>query len=255
MASAVKPDAFMVPGVFNTHNTYGPGSFQNQYGMGLVSARLSVLQRDEADGWTSGAAVSELADGRYSYVDIDVPAGASRLDVVMTWDEAPADAVTASVLNDLDLWLDEAGDYGGDACGEHSSRSRVDNVEWIVVREPTPGRHRVKIVAERVHGAPPRAALAWTVIRGPSTPQIRVEPVASEVSSSGGQVEIEFTVTVDGYAASGTGVGCRTAARLEVAGNRRIGEVPVCRGQPRTASRGVQLDPRTRRASVRRCRR
>ena len=217
MASAVKPDAFMVPGVFNTHNTDGPGSFQNQYGMGLVSARLSVLQRDEADGWTSGAAVSELADGRYSYVDIDVPAGASRLDVVMTWDEAPADAVTDSVLNDLDLWLDEAGDCGGDACGEHSSRSRVDNVEWIVVREPTPGRHRVKIVAERVHGAPPRAALAWTVIRGPSTPQIRVEPVASEVSSSGGQVEIEFTVTVDGYAASGTAVhfGARRGLRMD----------------------------------------
>ncbi len=205
MASAVKPDAFLTSGLFPTDNTGGPGKLQNQYGLGLASARLSVLQRDGPDGWTSGAAVSEIDDGRYGYVDIDVPEGANRLDLVMTWDEGPADAVTESVLNDLDLWLDEGADCGPGPCGEHYSRSRVDNVEWIVVRQPPPGRYRVKVVGERVHGSAPRAAVAWTVIRHSSTPRLRIEPVNPIVRAARGEpIEVELMFTVDGYVASGT---------------------------------------------------
>ena len=205
MASAVKADAFLTSGLFPTENTGGPGKLQNQFGLGLASARLSVLQRDAPDGWTSGAAVSEIEDGQYGYVDIDVPEGAARLDLVMTWDEAPADAVTESVLNDLDLWLDEGTDCGPGACGEHHSRSRIDNVEWIVIRQPPPGRHRVKVVAERVQDAAPRAAVAWTVIRHASTPRIRIEPVSPTVRAARGEpIEVEFVLTVDGFVASGT---------------------------------------------------
>lgn len=207
MASAVKPDAFVTSGRFPTDNTAGPGDLQNRFGLGLASARLSVLQRDEPDGWTSGGAVREVDDGEYGYVDIDVPEGASRLDLVMTWDEAPADAVTDSVLNDLDLWLDEHADCGGGACGEHHSLSRIDNVEWIVVSQPESGRHRVKVVARRVHGSAPRAAVAWTVIRGPSTPQLRIEPANDVVRvGSADPVEVHFFVTVDGYVATGATV-------------------------------------------------
>jgi len=59
MASAVKPDAFLTSGLFPTDNADGPGRLQSQYGLGLASARLSVLQRDVPDGWVSGAAGSD----------------------------------------------------------------------------------------------------------------------------------------------------------------------------------------------------
>ena len=205
MASAVRPDAFLTSGLFPADNTGGPGKLQNQYGLGLASARLSVLQRDGPDGWASGAAVSEIDEGGYGYVEIDVPEGANRLDLVMTWDEGPADAVTESVLNNLDLWLDEGADCGSGACGEYHSRSRVDNVEWILVDQPRAGRYRVKVVGERVHGSAPRAAVAWTVTRHGSTPRLRIEPVNPIVQAERGEpIEVELLLTVDGYVASGT---------------------------------------------------
>ena len=239
MAGAVRPDAFL-GARFPVNNTGGPGELQNRYGLGVASARLTVLQRDQQDGWTGSAALSEIAHGSSAYVDIDVPVGASRLDVVMTWDEGPADAVTESVLNDLDLWIDAGADCGQGACGEHSSRSRVDNVEWILLEQPAPGTHRVKIVAERVHGDALQAAVAWTVIRGPSTPRLRVEPTRGVIRAAVGQpTEIELAVTVDGHVATGT------TLHLGSPGGRVMYEARVQRedGTARTASGRFQTSP------------
>lgn len=204
MASAIRPDAWMEdPGAFALDNSNGPGPRQNIYGLGKASARTAVLDRNTMDGWRTGSAVAELVDGEYAYVDIDVPAGASRLDLVMTWDEPPADTLSNAVLNDLDVWLDRDGDCAGAECGEYASTSRIDNVEWIIVRDPPPGTYRAKVAAREVYTAPPRAALAWTVIRGPSTPELRVD--ADPVALGADTVrEVRLSVSVDGYVASGT---------------------------------------------------
>ena len=107
MASAIRPDAWLEDTLaFPLTNTNGPGTLQAQYGLGKASARTSVLNRDQADGWISGGAVSELEAGQYAWHDIVVPEDASRLDLVMTWDEPPTDTIGSAVLNDLDLWLD-----------------------------------------------------------------------------------------------------------------------------------------------------
>ena len=176
MASAIRPDAWLeAAAVFPATNTDGPGRLHAQYGLGKVSARTAVLNRDGTDGWSGGGAVSELRDGEYAYQDILVPEGASRLDLVMAWDEPPTDTIASAVLNDLDLWLDRDGDCGAVACGEHVSSSRVDNVEWIILRNPHPGVYRAKVAAHRIYTASPRAALAWTVIRGASTPNLSID--------------------------------------------------------------------------------
>ncbi|MCY3792874.1 MAG: S8 family serine peptidase, partial [Gammaproteobacteria bacterium] len=213
MASAIRPDVWLESNsAFPATNTDGPGPVQAAYGLGKASAPLSVLQRDEPDGWTTGGAVATLEDGRYGHVDITVPQGASRLDLVMTWDEPPAETIAAPVLNDLDLWLDHAADCGAAACGERSSRSRIDNIEWIVVRNPQPGSYRVKVTGPRVYAVPPRAALAWTVIRGKSTPQVSVGVSKRPLGRS--RTRIAATLATDGYVATGArlGVGCRAAA-------------------------------------------
>ncbi len=215
MASAIKPDAFLAaPEAFVADNSTGPGPLQHIYGLGLVSAAATVLQRDAEDGWTTGSAVSTF-DGQagYAYQDIDVPEGTSRLDVVLTWDEQPADTITEAVLSDLDLWLDEGADCGEGACGEHASRSRIDNVEWLLVRDPAPGRHRIKVVPERIYGQAPRAAVAWTAIRGDSTPTLSVE-ASTPRSRPDGSVEVDLAVTSTGYVAAGTmlRLGCRALA-------------------------------------------
>ena len=204
MASAIRPDVWLDdPEAFTADNSGGPGTVQAIYGLGKVSARTAVLERDRADGWRSGSATVEPEDGEYAYVDIEIPRGASRLDLVMTWDEPPADTVADSVLNDLDLWLDRGGDCGGAECGEHASTSRIDNVEWIVVRDPEPGRYRAKVAARAVYTAPPRAALAWTVIRGPSTPQLRIGISPSTLGAESVR-DLRVEVSVDGYVAAGS---------------------------------------------------
>ncbi len=216
MASAIKPDAFLEdPHRFAVDNSNGPAPLQHQYGLGKVSARTSVLNRDQADGWVSGSAVSELADGEYAYQDILVPENAGRLDLVMTWDEPPTDTIASAVLNDLDLWVDLGADCETAACGEYASRSRIDNVEWVIVRNPVPGTYRVKTVARRVYTAAPRAALAWTVIRGASTPQLRVIADRQIVNVLPGQTyEINLRLTADEYVAAGATlrIDCRAAA-------------------------------------------
>ena len=235
MASAVRPDAWLdAPARFPADNTNGPGTLQAQYGLGKVSARTSTLNRNQADGWTSGSATSALRNGEYAHRDIRVPENASRLDLVMTWDEPPTDTLGEAVLNDLDLWLDRGGDCGDGGCGEHSSTSRKDNVEWIIVRNPPPGVYRAKVVPNRVYTAPPRAALAWTVIRGASTPQLGVG-ADRETLSGGGRLTL--TVTADGYVAAGTKLhfGCRDAGGSSDCAGVSISEVGVGRedGVPR----------------------
>ena len=204
MASAVKPNVWLDgPNRFPADNSNGPGSLQARYGLGKASARTSALNRDRADGWVNGGAVSEMSEGEYAHRDIEVPENASRLDLVLTWDEPPTDTIGQAVLNDLDLWLDRGGDCGSAACGEWSSVSRKDNVEWIILRNPSPGTYRAKILPKRIHGAAPRAALAWTLIRGPATPQLRIEADKSNLDGTGPH-DLTLTLTADGYVAAGT---------------------------------------------------
>ncbi len=157
-----------------------------------------------------------------------MPHGASRLDLVLTWDEPPADTISSAVLNDLDLWLDHGADCGTEPCGEHASASRVDNVEWIIVRHPAPGTHRAKVAASRIYTEAPRAALAWTVVRGSSTPdlEISVDRELLEVENLGDHKELTLSLAADGYVAAGTRLhlDCRgvDGTRCDSSGNVRI---------------------------------
>ena len=206
MASAVRPDAFLMSqSSFPRDNTDGPGSLQNAYGLGLASTRTSVLTRDQDEGWTSGSATSTPSNGSYEYVDIVVPNGANRLDIVMTWDEQPADTLTRSVLNNLDLWVDHGADCTANACGEYSSLSNRDNVEWLFINDPTPGTYRIKILPTRLYGEAVDAAIAWTIIRGNSTPLLNLKVDQESITiSDGDDIEVDVTLSTSHYVASGT---------------------------------------------------
>ena len=213
MASAVRPDVWLDnPAWFPLNNTDGIGVIQEEYGMGSVSARVGVLNRDSEDGWTTGHASVVLTDGEYGYVDVTVPEGAERLDVVMTWDEPAAESVGPVVLNDLDLWVDEHADCEGGACGEHSSASAIDNVEWVIIRNPQAGVYRVKAIGNWVYTDEARVGLGWQIIRGPAAPGIDLA-VDKTVLEGRGVHEVVATLTVDGYVAKGVDlrVNCRAS--------------------------------------------
>lgn len=205
MASAIRPQIFLSSPVQLPHdNTNGPGKFQNQYGMGLVSARTSLLSKDDPEGWIIGSAKSNPDEGVYEFIDIEVPDDASRLDVVLTWDEQPTDTLTQSVINDLDLWVDVEADCADEECGEYSSRSRIDNVEWLFIENPTGGTYRIKVVPVTIYGESSSAAVAWKIIRGSSTPKLELSVEDSSDSDNSEYVTLDISVGIDGYVASGT---------------------------------------------------
>ena len=210
MASAIRPDAWLeAEAAFPSTNSDGPGTLQAEYGMGKVSARLAVLDRDRTDGWRGGGAAAEInSEDEYSYVDVEVPEDSTRLDVVLTWDEPPSEAIATPVLNDLDLWVDAGGDCADGACGEHASTSRIDNVEWIVVRDPDPGTYRIKVVPRRIYTGAPQAGVAWTVVRGASTPTLALAVDETPLGDAGDvrHLELKLEVTADAYVAAGVRV-------------------------------------------------
>ncbi len=212
MASAIRPDAYLdSDSQFPANNSNGSGRFNRLYGLGLVSGRTSLLSRDDPEGWLIGSAISRPDNENYEYVDIEVPPGADRLDVVLTWDEQPADTLTRSVLNDLDLWIDRDANCGSDACGEYASRSEVDNVEWLLIEDPVPGTYRVKVVPVEIYGEKSAAAVAWKILRGAAAPEL--ELAVEDVSGNGQSeyVTVEVTVNASAYVASGATLhlGCR----------------------------------------------
>ena len=213
MASAMRPQVYREhPSQLPSNNTDGPGGFNHLYGLGLVSARTTLFSRDDPDGWIIGSATAEPENGSYEYVDIEVPEDASRLDVVLTWDEQPADTLTRSVLSNLDLWVDEGADCAEDACGEHSSRSEIDNIEWLLIEDPVPGRYRIKVVPVEIYGESSTAAVAWKILRGEPTPQLQVDLRDISASTDSEYITVEVSVDADQYVAAGTTLelGCRS---------------------------------------------
>ncbi|MXX94322.1 MAG: S8 family serine peptidase, partial [Gammaproteobacteria bacterium] len=216
MASAIKPDPWFDSEVhFPSNNTTGPGSYHAAYGLGFVSARTSIVNLDDPNGWTSSGVTFDVDQNEVAYHDIDVPSGTSRLDVVLTWDEPTSDTIANVVLNDLDLFLDHEADCGTGACGEHSSQSSIDNVEWVIIRNPDPGTYRIKVSGSRVF-TKLRGGLAWTIVRGDATPQLSINTDRQSFTSGGGshvhEHTVELTVESSGYVATGTNlyIDCRT---------------------------------------------
>ena len=205
MASAIRPHAFLERRTqLPRDNADGPGAFQNLYGLGLVSARTTLFSRDDPEGWIIGSVSSQPDGDAYEYIDIEVPEGAGRLDVVLTWDEQPADTLTRSVLNNLDLWADQGADCAGDACGEHASRSKVDNVEWLLIEDPVPGTYRIKVVPVEIYGESNTAAVAWKILRGEPVPELGLEVEDASTDANSEYITVDVTVDASRYVASGT---------------------------------------------------
>ena len=213
MASAIRPNVHMEDRArLPRDNTEGPGAFQARYGLGLVSARTSVASLDDPAGWLIGSASSRPENDSYEYIDVEVPEDAGRLDIVLTWDEQPADTLTRSVLNNLDLWVDHGADCGEGACGEHASRSGVDNVEWLLIEAPAPGTYRIKVAPVEVYGESSTAAVAWKILRGEPTPNLEVSLEDTSIGGDSEYITLDVIVDASHYLASGTTVqlGCRS---------------------------------------------
>ena len=205
MSSAVKPASILGSSDFPLDNNNGPGPFNDEYGLGLVSAGVAVVDGPERAWWHGGDHGTVETGTNYEY-EIEVPEDTARLDIVLTWTEPPAEPIaTSTIVADLDLYVDKGGDCELAACGEHASTSRIDNVEWTLLKEPEPGTYTVRIVPANDFADPVQAGIAWTAITGSDTPALTVSADDSQIDiGSGDAFELELEVTADRYVAAGT---------------------------------------------------
>ena len=205
MSSAVKPSRLLGHDEFPLTNSNGPGAFNEEYGLGLVSANIAI--QDSGQGhWAHGGDHGTVETGESYIYEIEVAENTARLDIVLTWTESPSEAVAPStVVANLDLYLDKDGDCGALACGEFASTSQIDNVEWIFIKDPEPGSYTLRILTVNDFPEPVNTGIAWTAIADGDRPTLMINSEESAlVIESGNRFEVELDVSVDGFLSAGT---------------------------------------------------
>ena len=119
----------------------------DQYGAGRVDATSAIW--DTSAGTSTDWAFS-LAAGSSTSGDFDVPAGATRVVVVMHYVEPSASSgASTALVNDWDLWVDQPPLTAGNNTGEwFAQQSAIDNTEMRVFSSPITGTWRWKIWPE-----------------------------------------------------------------------------------------------------------
>lgn len=181
---------------------------RNTYGLGRVSSYIAHWARSNSNGWNTYWGTRTITNSSWGYRDITVPSGTDRLVVVMTWDEPAASSGASDAVDyDLDLWIDRNADCTPDSkgqCGEWASQSWDDNVEYLIINNPSAGTYRLKIINWDAPSSGVPAAVVATVIRGDPTPNMSLTVTANTTTPNVGSiVNITTTVNNPAYIASG----------------------------------------------------
>ena len=204
MATALLPGNGATP----ARNTEAPDTTRNTFGLGRVSPYVAHWAHLNASGWSTHWAWRTITRDRWGFRDIEIPPGASRLVVVLTWDEPAASSGAAAAVDyDLDLWIDRAPFCTPDAkgqCGEWASQSWIDNVEYQIIENPPPGTYRLKIINWNAPSSGLPAAVSATVIRGATAPNMTLSVTSSSLTPAvGGRATLETTVSNPSWILSG----------------------------------------------------
>ncbi len=178
----------------------------NTFGLGRVSGYVAHWDHPNTDGWSTRRFWGGVNLNGFASNDITVPTGTRRLVVVLTWDEPAASAgASRAVTYDVDLWLDHMVDCSDPSgrCGEYSSRSSTDNVEYVVVENPPAGTYRLKVTPVDA----PAFQLPWgmsaVIIRGDTSPTMHASATAPASAVVGSTFEVTMSLSTPSYVASG----------------------------------------------------
>jgi Subtilase family len=205
LATALLHDNVTAP----VNNTPAPDATRNTFGLGRVSPYVAHWAHFNGNGWSTHWAWRTITNSQWGFRDIDVPAGAKRLVVAMTWDESAASAgASAAVDYDLDLWIDRepfcTPDNKGQ-CGEFASQSWIDNVEYQIIENPAPGKYRLKIINWDAPSSGLPAAVAATIVMGSTAPNYTLtgSPSPTGAVAVSGFVNVTTTVANPSWILSG----------------------------------------------------
>ncbi|MCW5933397.1 MAG: S8 family serine peptidase [Fimbriimonadia bacterium] len=174
---------------------------RNDQGLGKVDALLSHSAWNggwETWYWSNGAT------GMTRYIDVNVPAGCTRLRVTMVYPDPPASAGAGiALVNDLDLYL-QTGALTTDRFGQWSSLSARNNVEVIEVANPAAGTYRVKVYTYALNsGSSQNWAFNIHYTFGSQTPNVVLNLTAPAAVQPSANFTVRGTGLASSYVASG----------------------------------------------------
>ncbi len=152
----------------NTAQDLGNPGPDYRFGFGRINALAAVKILE-----TNRYALGTIATGATNDVTITVPAGASRLRVMLTWNDPAAAANAAfALVNNLDLRVIEGAntylpwilDPVNPATNATQADDNISNIEQVTVNNPAAGTYTLRVNGEAITTGPNQIyALTWDV--------------------------------------------------------------------------------------------
>jgi serine protease AprX len=159
----------------------------------------------EGDGFLKVWWGTNRRTGSLTTMDFDLSQPASLLRIALVYPDEPASASASQALvNDLDLYLD-AEPFTEGPNGAWRSASRVDNVEFITIRNAGAGKYRIKVHSYNhswFSGSQPWAVTVRAVF-GPTEPNLTLTLTAPVAVQPNTEFEVMGSVRPDSYVVSG----------------------------------------------------
>ncbi|MCL6475104.1 MAG: S8 family serine peptidase [Firmicutes bacterium] len=159
----------------------------------------------EGDGFLKVWWGTNRRTGSLKTMDFDLSQPASLLRIALVYPDEPASAwASQALVNDLDLYLD-AEPFTEGPNGGWWSASRVDNVEFITIRNARAGKYRIKVHSYSHSWFSGSQAWAVTVraVFGPTEPNLRLTLTAPVAVQPNTEFEVMGSVRPDSYVVSG----------------------------------------------------
>ena len=167
-SNALPPSALIKNIACNTAYDLGNAGPDYRHGFGRINA-LAAVKILEDNRYT----LNTIATGATNNITITVPAGASRLRVMLTWND-PAAAANSSfaLVNNLDLRVIEGSnttmpwilDPTNPALLATKADDNISNIEQVTINNPPAGTYTLRVIGEAVATGPTQPyALTWDV--------------------------------------------------------------------------------------------
>ena len=175
---------------------------------------FASLVPHDLDGVDHGLLEGEMNSDSMASTMITVPEGTTRLDIVLAFNEPMSSAFRQAVQSNVDLYLDKGADCGGGACGEYSSKSKIDTVEWLLIKDPQPGTYELKVVPANAFDMPVLFGAAWVMIDD-DVPELSLTSETNSVLlDKGDRLTVDLNIGTSGFVANGVTVHVMCRANL-----------------------------------------
>ena len=167
-ANVLPPSSLIKNIACNTAHDLGTTGPDYRFGFGRVNALAAVKILEQ-----NRYALNTITTGSANDITITVPAGASRLRVMLTWnDPAAAANVSFALVNNLDLRVIEGANTSlpwilnpsNPALPATQADDNISNIEQVTITNPPAGTYTLRVIGEAVATGPSQLyALTWDI--------------------------------------------------------------------------------------------